>query len=156
MSIRHWSAALVVASLTLACDRRSETATRGGEGSAAAPAQDTAAGMAGMGHAMASGPMMERMDAHLVALEKTGPDSLAAALPAHRQMVANLIAQMNREMRDMDMTGDPAWNATVDSLRQDLVRLPEASAAELRELMPAHRSRVQRLTELHRRMMASM
>lgn len=159
MRIRHWSAALVAASLALGCNGERESAALAGAGDTAAAAADTAAGMAGMagmGDAMASGPMMAQMDTHLVALEKTAPESLAVALPAHRKMVANLIAQMNREMRDMDMAGDPAWTATVDSLRQDLVRLPELGAGELVDVMPAHRGRVQGLMEMHRNMMASM
>jgi hypothetical protein len=35
----------------------------------------------------------------------------------HRQMVANMISQMNREMRDMNAAGDAAWTATIDSVR---------------------------------------
>jgi hypothetical protein len=83
-------------------------------------------------------------------------DSMKAIVPMHRQMVANLIAQLEREMRDMNMTGDAAWNATLDSLRQDLRVMPELSAQALRDFMPAHSSRVRRVVEMHRSMMANM
>jgi hypothetical protein len=79
-------------------------------------------------------------------------DSLKAMLPTHRQTAANLIAQMNREMRQMNMPADPAWTATVDSLRQDLVRMPEMGAAELQSAMPAHAARLGRLMRMHRSM----
>ena len=46
-----------------------------------------------------------------------------------------------------------AWAATVDSLRKDLVRLPELSGAELTAMMPAHMARITRLSEMHQKMM---
>ena len=85
-----------------------------------------------------------------------GTDSMQVMMPMHRQMTANMLSAMNREMRDMNMTVDSAWSATVDSVRQDLVRLPELSGSELRAFMPAHRERVNRLMEMHRSMMADM
>ena len=74
--------------------------------------------------AMGSGGMMERMTAHMGSLHGVSGDSLQRMLPMHRQMVANMLAEMNREMREMNMSGDAAWGAAVDSLRQDLVRMP--------------------------------
>jgi hypothetical protein len=63
---------------------------------------------------------------------------------------------MNREMRDMNMTTDAAWNAMVDSLRSDLIRMPGMGAAELATLMPAHRERVERLMSMHAAMMGPL
>jgi hypothetical protein len=119
-------------------------------------ARDTAgmsgmSGMAGMGAGMAN-----QMMSHMQSMQGAGADSMRAMLPMHRQMVANMIAQMNREMRDMNMTMDAQWNATVDSLRDDLRRMPEMSAQELRAFMPAHRDRVMRLMEMHGTMMKNM
>lgn len=109
-------------------------------------------GMAGMG----STQMMADMDVHMGTMRNMTADSMKAVVPMHRQMVANLIAQLEREMRDMNMTGDAAWNATLDSLRQDLRVMPELSAQALRDFMPAHSSRVRRVIEMHRSMMANM
>jgi hypothetical protein len=53
------------------------------------------------------------------------------------------------------MMPDAQWNATADSLRQDLTRMPEMSAQELEAAMPAHNARMQRLMDMHRAMMPS-
>lgn len=135
----------------------------GGEPDAAPPATEEAGmqqmeGMQGMGgmEGMASGGTTERMREHMRAMQGAGADSVMAMMPMHRQMTANMIAQMNREMRDMNMAADAEWSATVDALRQDLTRMPEMTAAELRALMPEHRARVERLMEMHGGMMEEM
>jgi hypothetical protein len=119
---------------------------------------DTSGGMGGtrdMG-GMMGGKMMEDMQSHMRMMIGASADSMKTMLSIHRQMVANMISQMNREMKQMNMTGDASWTATMDSLRQDLVRMPEMSTAELKRFMPAHRARVMRLIEMHRKMMADM
>ena len=130
------------------------------QGGEADTSRDTGmAGMEGMrGGAVASGSIqiMADVDAHLGMIGSATADSMKAMLPMHRQMVANMIAQLEREMRDMNMTGNAAWTATLDSLRQDLRVMPELSAQALRDLMPAHSSRVRRVIDMHRSMMASM
>lgn len=103
-----------------------------------------------------SGAMMQAMTSHIETVQQIPGDSLATVLPAHRQQVANMIAQMNREMRDMSMPADAAWEAVVDSLRGDLTRMPEMSIDELQQLMPEHAVRVTRLMEMHRSMMEAM
>ena len=102
---------------------------------------------------MGSDRMMTQMEAHMRTMGELGADSMRAMMTTHRRMVTNMISQMNREMRDMNMTGDVAWNTTMDSVRQDLIRLPELQGAGLRAFMPAHRARVARLMEMHGRMM---
>jgi hypothetical protein len=77
-------------------------------------------------------------------------------LPTHRQVLANMIAEANKDMRDMNMPSAAAWTATVDSLRRDLTRMPEMSASELHQFMPTHEARVKRLMDSHRAMMGSM
>lgn len=146
---------LVAALIASACGSR-DAGGRAGD-SAATDSASAAGGMAAMpGMTMESGRMMEAMQAHLRALDGVRGDSLRAALPAHRQLLANLIAQMNREMRDMSMATDAAWDATVDSLRQDLTRMPDLSPGELADVMPAHRGRVDRLMASHREMLRKM
>lgn len=124
--------------------------------SQAPAAQDTAGTMSGMGGMEGMSGMTEQMQAHMRMMDGASGDSIAAMLPMHRQMVANMISTMNREMQGMDMSGDAAWTATIDSLRQDLTRMPEMSAPELGQFMPDHRARVMRLMESHRSMMANM
>ncbi len=112
-------------------------------------------GMAGMG-AMASGSMMDRMQSHMTMMGRVGEDSLAAVMPMHRQMLANMIAQMNREMRDMGMAPDQEWEATIDSLRSDLRTMPEMTPAEMQSAMEAHHARIDRVIGMHRSMMEQM
>lgn len=107
------------------------------------------AGMPGMGDGGMMGQMQERMDQMMA-----DPDRMMTMMPQHRQMAANMLAQMNREMRDMNMTADESWTATVDSLREDLTRMPEMTPAEMQALMPAHHARMERLMGMHREMMS--
>ena len=102
------------------------------------------------------GDDMSAMMAHMQRMRGTRADSMQAMLPMHRQMAANMLAQMNREMRDMNMTADARWNATVDSLRTDLTRMPEMSGSELEAMMAGHQDRMMRLMDMHRTMMAEM
>lgn len=136
------------------------TACSGGDHPADEPqdAESPMAGMEGMGAGMemGGGGRMDDMAAHMEMMASMSGDSLAAMLQTHRQRVANMIARMNREMREMDMPGDEAWTATVDSLRSDLVAMPEMQPGELEALMPEHRRRAMRLMEMHREMMAGM
>jgi hypothetical protein len=111
-------------------------------------------GMPGMAGMQDDG-MMRQMQARMATMMATNPDSMMAMMPMHRQMAANMLAQMNREMREMDMAEDEAWTATVDSLRQDLTRMPEMSPDEMAAIMPGHRARMNRLMEMHRSMMGS-
>lgn len=133
------------------------TTARGVTAGRAAGAGDTG-GMQGMGNmkemaGMESGAMMQQMQAQMRAMMGASADRQMDMLPMHRQMVANMLAQMNAEMRRMNVAGDPAWNATVDSVRQDLVRMRVMSPAELQRFMRAHQQRVMRLMAMHQRMM---
>ncbi|MGH7458570.1 MAG: hypothetical protein ACREKN_05700, partial [Longimicrobiaceae bacterium] len=99
-------------------------------------------GMEGMEGMQGTGGMMgmlEEMQTHMRMMQGTSGDSMMAMLPMHRQMTANMISRMNREMRDMNMAADEEWNSTIEALREELVQMPEMSAAELEEFMPAHR-----------------
>lgn len=103
-----------------------------------------------------NGDVTADMRAHLDGMATMSADSLPMVLSTHRQKVANMLAQMNREMRDMNMGADAAWNATVDSLRADLTAMPGMSGADLARLVPAHRGRVERLMSMHATMMGGM
>lgn len=115
-------------------------------------------GMPGMGGMQGDGMMqqMQHLEARMETMMGVRPDSMMAMMPEHRQMAANMLAQMNRDMQQMNMPGDEAWTATVDSLRQDLSRMPEMSVREIQEWMPGHNARMTRLMEMHRSMMGDM
>jgi hypothetical protein len=157
MTIRLRLRAACAVLLLAACGEASD------EGAASGAAGDTTSmeGMPGMqGGTMQGGTMMGQMTAqvtaHLEMMEGVSGDSLRAMLPMHRQMVANMLGQMNTEMRQMNMAGDATWNALVDSLRQDLTRMPEMNAQRLEAFMAEHRERVMRLMAMHGRMMGQM
>jgi hypothetical protein len=113
------------------------------------------AGMPGMGGMMGAG-MMDSMQTHMRMMDTMSADQMKAMLPMHRQMAANMLSRMNQDMRSMNMPGDQAWNATVDSLRQDLTLMPELSGQALKAMMPAHHARMTRLMQMHRDMMGRM
>lgn len=109
-----------------------------------------------VGHGGMQNGVMGEMTAHMQMMTGASVDSMQAMLPMHRQIVANMLSQLNREMREMSMTTDAQWDATVDSLRNDLTRMPEMDGQELQEVMPAHHDRMKRLIEMHRTMMSDM
>lgn len=158
MMRRNWTRAApaLVAALTVAACGGDENA---GEAPDAVVVEQPAGGMEGMpgmpGMQMGGG-MMDQVQAHMQQMEGASGEQIRASLPQHRQVVANMISQMNREMRDMNMAADSEWNQTIEALRQDLRQMPEMSAQELESFMPEHRTRVMRLMEMHREMMAGM
>ena len=122
--------------------------------------KDTAGGMAGMpgmsggqmGNMMGAA-MMDSMQTHLTMMDSMSAGRMKAMLPMHRQMVANMLSRMSSEMRQMNMSPDAAWTATIDSVRQDLTHMPEMSGSQLKAMMPDHHARVMRLLQAHRAMM---
>jgi hypothetical protein len=65
-----------------------------------------------------------------------------------------MISRMGAAMRQMNMPADTAWNATLDSVRQDRTGMPEMSGPQLRDMMPDHHARLMRLLQMHRDMMS--
>lgn len=131
------------------------TLEEGGAGNM--PGMEGMSGMPGMaGMEMPAAGSMEEMQSHMETMLRVTPDSMLAMMPEHRQMAANMLAQMNREMQQMNMMGDSAWTATIDSIRQDLVEMPGMSPGQVEAFMSAHQARMIRLVEMHRSMMGNM
>lgn len=160
------SAMLGVLALTLGGCAKGDGAGGGATGSASAggmtdmPMQGMGGKASGDSGAMAGmsgvSGMMAGMQTQMDAMMKATPEQMRAMVPAHRQMAANMLAQMTTEMRGMTTPASPAWTATVDSVRQDLVRLPEQSAAQLPDAMKGHHARMTRLMQMHGEMMKGM
>lgn len=154
---RYLAAGLAAVAIAACAGNEGGTAADTAAGNAASVAEGGMAGMPGMpGMATGGDTETDQMRAHMAAMEGMRGDSLMQMAQMHRQMGANMIARFNREMSRMNMAGDAEWRATVDSVRQDLVRMPELSAEEMGRMMPAHHARVTRLIEMHRSMMANM
>ena len=158
MRTRYIAAGTAVLALIACGGNEREASDTGATAEAAVPgtAPSTHAGMQGMegmGDMPMGGTAMDQMGAHMAAMRGASGDSMMRMLPMHRQMAANMLARFNREMSQMNMPDNPTWRATVDSLRQDLARMPEVTAAEMQRLMPAHHARMTRLMDMHRSMM---
>lgn len=109
---------------------------------------DSAPGMLGMMNGLS-----KEMQSQLRSMSGADAATMRSLVPGHRQLVANMLSQMNGEMRQMQMTADAGWTTLVDSIRQDLVVMPDQDASSLRGMMPAHLARVRQLGALHANMM---
>jgi hypothetical protein len=147
----------VLAFSACADDGDNDRAMDTGQMPADMPHRDGQPGMGGMDMAgMQSAGMMQDMTSHIQMMQSVSADSMMTLMPAHRQMGENMLEQMDEEMRGMNMQPDAQWNATADSIRQDMTRMPDMSVAELQAFMPEHRARMMRLMGMHRSMMSSM
>ncbi len=165
MSFPFRSLPLIGLLLSAACDgsvsRASSKTDDSATMSTGAPPSATAAPSSGMSDfsgmsGMASMSDDAVMPSHLAMLQQASPDSLVAQLPQHRQLVANMLSRMAREMRPMNMPGNALWNSTVDSLPQDLIHMPELTRAQLGTATSPHLRRVTRRPDMHLQMMQSM
>jgi hypothetical protein len=93
--------------------------------------------------------MMQQMRTHMQYMSGVAADSLMGVMPMHRQMMGQMLEGMDPGTMPMGARSDSVWNATLDSVRNDVTRMERMSAAELREIMPAHRARVERLMSMH-------
>ncbi len=101
-----------------------------------------------------SNALMDSMQARMRGLRGISLDSMVRLLPRYRRTLSNLLAQMTADVHSINMSPDVAWTATMDSLQEDLIQLPEMTKPELRQGMPGHQARLSRLMTLHKEMMA--
>ncbi|MEX2282066.1 MAG: hypothetical protein WEE89_06250 [Gemmatimonadota bacterium] len=139
--------------LGVAACQRSDT---GKENENSTVASDsTMPGMSGMA-GMQDTAMMAGMTKRMEMMRDMSGDSLEAMMPEHRQMAGNMLSEMSRQMREMNMTADAAWMTLTDSIRADLTRIPDLTSADLQTLMHEHGRRLHRLMEMHTTMMTNM
>lgn len=149
--------------ISAACESRSGQPNGAGQTTAATRSgpSDTAKGATGTsgmpsmsgGTPTMNAGMMDSMRAEMTGMRGMTPEQMNVAMSTHRQTTANMLAQMNADMRSMNMTGDPAWNALVDSVRHDLVQMPDLPPAQLQNFFRPHAARVERLMAMHQQMM---
>ncbi len=80
-------------------------------------------------------------------------DSMSAAngdaqrhmLPAHEEMVSEFLTRNDAKMRAMHVKIDPDWVTVIDSVRNDLARMPNMSSTQLHAFFPEHARRVMRI-----------
>jgi hypothetical protein len=158
---KAWLAtALLLGSIGCQRDAAKEPPADAGATAEQGAATRDAGAMGGMG-AMpgAAGSGMElgnQMMTQLQGMQAMHGDSLMQAVPLHRQMLGNMMGQMDREMQSMNMGADAKWTALRDSLSGDLTRMAQMSATEMQAFMPAHGDRATRLMDMHGAMMGGM
>jgi hypothetical protein len=103
---------------------------------------------------MTSTAMLDSMQAHMRRAGHMSADEMTAMIPMHRQMVGNMLSQMDSESHAKNLPPNSTWNALADSVRRDLARLPELNKNEVKQAMPADCARVTRLIRMHQSMMS--
>jgi hypothetical protein len=140
MNTRSTSRMLMLALLCglSACGRDAGNEEVNGGGEAAAPAG-----------AASSAALISDMRSRVNALQAAGGDEIPAMVPEHTRMVHDLLTRMAAERTARGQSGPGAWDATVDSVEQDLVRMQTMSQADLEALMEGHTGRLTRLMDMH-------
>jgi hypothetical protein len=146
---------LIVAGLTVtACGKKPDDAR--------VPADQRADSGAGMGEHRGMQmkgnmqTMMPMMQTHMDSMMRMSAGQMSQMMASHERMMSEMMDGMGSEMRAMQMTGDPKWNALSDSVKQDLAELPGLSGQALSSRMREHAGRARRLMMMHERMMKGM
>lgn len=145
---------VLMAATLVACTRTSDRPVDSAAPGASAMTDTGMSAHSMSSQAAGSGAMMEQMRGQMQAMRAMNGDAMQAQMPMHRQMVESMMAQMTRDMTGMKVAADPRWSALMDSVRQDLARMPGMNGAALEKMMPAHDGRVTRMMEMHQKMMA--
>ena len=89
--------------------------------------------------------VMDSLRAQLRLMSAMNTQELTAILPAHGRMVTSLLARLTHDSPTGAHPGKDELKATIDSVRDDLARLPGMTAQQLGQAMPGHLARVQRV-----------
>ena len=96
------------------------------------------------------GGMIHQMRAHTQAMQAASGEEAKARLPAHSELVENMLTEMGREVERGNARYDPAWSAAADSVRSDLTAMSQMPGGALEHFLPEHGRRLTRLMDLHR------
>ena len=99
--------------------------------------------------AAGSGAMIDEMRVHMRTMQAVSADSIRAGMPMHREMMTTMLAEMTRDVSEMKMPANTRWSALMDSVRQDMERMPGMDAAAMAVAMPMHHQRLTRLMDMH-------
>ena len=111
------------------------------------------AAMPGGSGAMHQDTLAPRVEAHLQRLQTNDPDSLRALVAADREVVNALIADCEQMMREMSMEPPQKWRNAVQDLRRELDRMASMTGAQLQQLAPEHRKRIEGMLSMRGDMM---
>lgn len=95
----------------------------------------------------------QRFAQHMQQISRLTPDSLVHVMPVHLEEVGGILSQL--EPMALGMQSATGWRSTVDSVQNDLASMRDMRAEELRQIMPDHIRRIDRLILLRDSAMAS-
>ncbi len=96
-----------------------------------------------------SAAMMNNVQSHMQMMEGAHGDSLTNMMRTYRPMADSLLTQFNHDMQQMNIASDVQWTALSDSVRQDLMQMPQMSTAAWQQ----HTGRMRSLMQMHGQMM---
>jgi hypothetical protein len=89
----------------------------------------------------------DSMRAHMREMERMDGEKLLQMLPMHRDMTTSMLARLTTDRQTANVPTDVSWNATADSVRQDLTAMTTMTAVALKDGMVAHHGRLIRLMD---------
>jgi hypothetical protein len=95
----------------------------------------------------------QTLQQHMEQISAVPADSLVHVMPQHLEKVGAMLDELDPTA--LGMQSDTVWRATLDSVQTDLGRMRDMRAAELREIMPDHRRRIDRIISMHDSAMGS-
>jgi hypothetical protein len=144
---------LVVVLAVVGCGDRSQGGAKENEDTAGAAAQTDSGGMRMDGMSMQGVSMMPQMRAHMDSMMRASPQQMQAMMAEHEAAMSRMLDGMGADIRGMNMTASPEWNALTDSVKEDLAELPNLKGQALSSRVRAHGERVERLLKMHEKMM---
>jgi len=88
---------------------------------------------------------IDSVTADIDSMSSAGGDAQRRMLPAHEALLSEFLTRNDAKMRAMHEQIDPDWLTVIDSVRNDLARMPNMSSAQLHAFFPEHARRVMRI-----------
>lgn len=107
----------------------------------------------GVAATSATDAAIDSVDGELDSLVRFGPAHMETIISRHSLTASNMLAGMAADLQRAGVTGDAAWTARVDSVRQDLTRMGKLSEQELVPFLQAHTQLIHRLTQQYHTLM---
>ena len=78
-------------------------------------------------------------------LSAASADEQKQLLGAHISAVNGMLSRFEDNVRAMHVTMDPDWVAVIDSVKNDVARMPDMPTEQLHDFLPEHNRRVMRI-----------
>ncbi|MEO8336210.1 MAG: hypothetical protein ABI664_14625 [bacterium] len=104
--------------------------------------------------AMTGAGVSDSMETRLHTMDMMRAAQIEAAFPAHSQAARDMLSRMSADVQRMHMSPNKSWDATGDSIRQDLSHMAGLTGVQMNAAMPAYHARMTRLMGMHGQMMS--